>query len=270
MKDPRRLADALDEALGTGDLDRVLTLARELLARSKTPEHRVAAAQGLVHGGDARRALAVLEALDPAALDEDLREDRAYGLGHCRYALGDPAAAREAFGSLDPVTEEEEADRLWMLGLCHDHLGDRVQADICFREATRIDPAGCAPPAKISADEAEAIVGEVVRTLPEPIRVAIEEVAIVIDDLPPLATIRSSQGEIHPDTLGLYTGQDLGARSSFDPGGLPPVIHIFRRNLERFATDRETLEEEVRTTLLHEIGHHLGLDEDDVDALGLG
>jgi predicted Zn-dependent protease with MMP-like domain len=52
-------------------------------------------------------------------------------------------------------------------------------------------------------------------------------------------------------------------------GALPATIQLFRCNLARVASDREELLEEVRVTLLHEIGHYLGLDEDDLEARGL-
>ncbi|MDP6461500.1 MAG: metallopeptidase family protein, partial [Gemmatimonadota bacterium] len=58
-------------------------------------------------------------------------------------------------------------------------------------------------------------------------------------------------------------------QSVSDTGTLPNTIHLFQNNLERFATDRETLENEIRTTVLHEIGHHLGWDEDDLKERGL-
>ena len=52
-------------------------------------------------------------------------------------------------------------------------------------------------------------------------------------------------------------------------GGLPPRIHLFQRNLERFAVDREELQEEIAVTLYHELGHYLGLDEEELEELDL-
>ncbi len=49
----------------------------------------------------------------------------------------------------------------------------------------------------------------------------------------------------------------------------PPAIYIYRRNLERFVENEEDIERQVGITLLHELGHHLGYDEDDLDGLGL-
>ena len=51
---------------------------------------------------------------------------------------------------------------------------------------------------------------------------------------------------------------------------LPDRVVVFQRSIERIATDREHLAEELRVTVLHEIGHHFGFDEDGVDAMGLG
>jgi len=270
VSDPNDLAEELYEALDGEDAERIGDLSEELLARSRDPEHRLLAATGLLECGETERALGTLEALPEETLDAEQSELRRLRLGECWYALGEPAKALGLLESVPVRGRQDDAERRWWIGLCHDHLGDRVQADLCFREASRLDPVGLPPPTSISPDEAAALVEEVIARLPGPVRAAIEEIPVVIDDLPPLGVVRSNGGDVHPDTLGLYTGQDLGARSSLDFGGLPSMIQIFRRNLERFALDRSELEEELRITLLHEVGHHLGLDEDDVDRLGLG
>jgi predicted Zn-dependent protease with MMP-like domain len=269
MKDAEEVAEELYQALEEGDGARAGELGASLL-RSRDPEHRILAATGLIEGGEPERAVGVLEALSEDTLDLEQRELRTLRLAECWYALGDPERALALLEAVPIRDAQDEAERRWWIGLCHDHLGDRVQADLSFREASRLDPVGIPPPTHISPDEAAALVADVIARLPPRVRGAIDEIPVVIDDLPPLAVVRSSAGEIHPDTLGLYTGQDLAARSSLDPAGLPSMIHIFRRNLERFALDRSELDEEIRVTLLHELGHHLGLDEDDVDALGLG
>lgn len=270
MSKSNDIAEALFEALEGGDPEQTKTLALRLIGLSRDPEHRLLAATGLLEAGESGPALRVLEDLPRVTLEPEQAELRALRIAECRYALGDPETALSLLESVPVRGDQDEADRLWWLGLCHDHLGDRVQADISFREASRLDPVGLPPPATISPDEAAALVEGVIGCLPEVVRRAIAEVQVVIDDLPPLALVRSSGGSVHPDILGLYSGQDLTERSHLDPGGLPSMIHIFRRNLERIAFDRRELEEEIRITLLHEVGHHLGLDEEDVDRLGLG
>ena len=265
-----KLAASLYEALENSEPEIAAELAAELSKHSRDPEHRLLAATGFLEGGLTGRALGVLEALPLEALDEEQRELRALRLGECRYNLGEPEQALHLLQSVPTRGAKDQAERKWWIGLCYDHLGDRIQADLCFREASRLDPVGLPPPSSISPHEAAALVEDVVRQFPPPLQRALEELPVIIDDLPPLAVIRSSGGEVHPDTLGLYTGVDLASRSFLDPSAPPSMIHIFRRNLERFALDRAELEEEIRITLLHEIGHHLGLDEGGVDALGLG
>ncbi|MCA8954949.1 MAG: metallopeptidase family protein, partial [Planctomycetes bacterium] len=70
-----------------------------------------------------------------------------------------------------------------------------------------------------------------------------------------------------PDSLGVYVGVSVEGQSARQ---LPDRVVVFQRNIERIATDREHLAEELRVTVLHEIGHHFGFDEDGVDAMGLG
>jgi predicted Zn-dependent protease with MMP-like domain len=72
---------------------------------------------------------------------------------------------------------------------------------------------------------------------------------------------------IEPDTLGLFTGPDFADEEHVP---LPPQIILFLENLWDFAEgDEGVFREEVRTTLLHELGHYLGLDEDELTQRGL-
>ena len=72
-----------------------------------------------------------------------------------------------------------------------------------------------------------------------------------------------------PDLFGLYTGIPLTERDSSYAGVLPDKIEIYRIPLEEeFGDDPEVLVEEIRITVLHELAHHFGLDEDRLDELG--
>lgn len=72
---------------------------------------------------------------------------------------------------------------------------------------------------------------------------------------------------IEPDTLGLFTGPEF-AEEEYGP--LPPQIILFLENLWEFAEgDEQTFRDEVHTTYLHELGHYLGLDEDELTDRGL-
>ena len=75
--------------------------------------------------------------------------------------------------------------------------------------------------------------------------------------------------------LGLYQGHALTGRSVEYSAGMPgdralDVIYIFQEDVELASDSEAQLKQEVRTTVLHEIGHHFGLDEDDLDRLGYG
>jgi predicted Zn-dependent protease with MMP-like domain len=70
--------------------------------------------------------------------------------------------------------------------------------------------------------------------------------------------------------LGLYHGRPLTERSVEHSGVMPDVIYVFQDDVERASDSEEGLVRQVRITVLHEIGHLFGLDEDDLDELGYG
>ncbi|RLT57370.1 MAG: metallopeptidase family protein [Chloroflexi bacterium] len=102
--------------------------------------------------------------------------------------------------------------------------------------------------------QVERLVGEAIRTLPEPLRGAAEELLIVVD------------GTRRTGLYGLFDGAPRGAG---DAEALPPHITIYARALAEDFPSRTELKSEVRKTLVHEIGHYLGLDESDLVARGL-
>jgi predicted Zn-dependent protease with MMP-like domain len=100
-----------------------------------------------------------------------------------------------------------------------------------------------------------------VASLPDDLRAAMENVAIVVVE----------ENAEDPDLYGLYTGIPLTERGSGYAGSLPDRIEIYRLPLEdEFGDDPAVLEEEIRTTVLHEIAHHFGIDEARLDELGWG
>ena len=96
-------------------------------------------------------------------------------------------------------------------------------------------------------------------SLPPELREAMSNVAIVVEE---------QNAEEH-DLYGLYTGIALPDRTSSYGGVLPDKIAIYRRPLvEDFGDDPDLLVDEIRITVLHEIAHHFGIDEDRLDELG--
>lgn len=269
LKPTRDRREAIWQALEEGDIEQALALAARLNPPSDDLEGRLLVAIVQLEAGHARTAYQLLRSLEGAALTEDDEFARRSNLAQAAYALGQPEEALGLLEHLQATDPREHANLMWCRGLCHDHLGRSTRADRCFERAAELDPEGASLPVAIQPEEVETIVARVAAELPPELRAALHELPVVIQDLPGLALVRGSAGEVHPDTLGLYVGTHLLERSHLGPAEDPPAIYIYRRNLERFVTDRAALEEEIRNTLLHEFGHHLGYDEDDLDALGL-
>jgi predicted Zn-dependent protease with MMP-like domain len=94
-------------------------------------------------------------------------------------------------------------------------------------------------------------------TLPPDLAAALRNVAVVVED----------ENREDPDLYGLYEGVPLPERGDVG-GALPDRIAIYRRPLEDDFPDPEELRREIRVTVLHELGHHFGLDEDRLAELG--
>ena len=103
-----------------------------------------------------------------------------------------------------------------------------------------------------------------------------EHVGAALDSLPPklvaalvnVAVVVEEEHPDEPDLYGLYEGVPLPERSGQDTGSLPDRIAIFRRPLEEDFPDPAELEQEIRITVLHELAHYFGFDEDRIGELG--
>jgi predicted Zn-dependent protease with MMP-like domain len=125
-------------------------------------------------------------------------------------------------------------------------------------------------PVKVSKREFEKLVEEAIGDVPAPFAEFLEEVPIEIHTRPSVKLLRELGMEDDELLMGLYRGVDRVRRSVEDSGRLPDVIYIFQEDHELVCDSREQLVQEVRKTVLHEIGHHFGMSEDDLDELGYG
>lgn len=112
------------------------------------------------------------------------------------------------------------------------------------------------------------MVQRVSRTLPYQIQASLNNVAIVVQD-EPTARQRAELTSGGGDLFGLYQGVPMIERTG---GGLmmPDHITLFAGPISRHTRSTREMEEQIRITLLHEIGHHLGFDEGGLDRIGLG
>ena len=114
-----------------------------------------------------------------------------------------------------------------------------------------------------------ALVSEALDEIPEPFRSHLDNVEVLVDDEPSPEMLRGMG--LHPrrDTLfGLYEGTPLGERGLDGPPALPDRITIFYRPLVRTFRTPAAIRREIRKTVIHELGHFFGLEDDDIEAEG--
>jgi predicted Zn-dependent protease with MMP-like domain len=123
-------------------------------------------------------------------------------------------------------------------------------------------------PYHVSKSEFNRLVEVALEDVPEQFAAYLEEVAIEVRDHPSPRQARETDGD--GLLLGLYHGRPRTQRSVMDDLVLPDVIYLFQKNIEEVCESEEDLIEQVRITVLHEIGHHFGMSEEDLDELGYG
>ena len=119
-----------------------------------------------------------------------------------------------------------------------------------------------------SLAEMETMAHEVFARLPRRFRELCEGVIIRVDDFPTEEVLDEMQAESEFDLLGLFQGTGLPHQSHGDIARLPNMVWLYRRPiLDYWAENDETLGDIVRHVLIHEIGHHFGLSDDDMEAI---
>jgi len=123
--------------------------------------------------------------------------------------------------------------------------------------------------ARTRAASFEALVDRAIAAIPAPYSDALREVAIVIDDEPSDAQLADNGLDVDDSMYGLYEGVPRTDYAA-DWAAVPNRITLFRVPLEEDFPDARELESEVRMTVLHELAHHLGIDDERLGELGAG
>ncbi len=109
------------------------------------------------------------------------------------------------------------------------------------------------------------LVQQAIADLPPQYARLMETIAVVIEDEPPKEVLRDLELGSDDDLLGLYQGQSLADDSFFKTGGGQPAhISIYRRPILRQCESPEDVVREVYDTVVHELGHHVGLDDEEM------
>ena len=186
--------------------------------------------------------------------------------GQILFELGrfdDAKRSLELASALDP----ESGHALYHLALVLERLGELEDAGNAFSRANALDPDHYQLPVEIDEAAFREAAGTALDNLPRSIREFVDDVPVLIQDYPSEDLIASEN--VSPQILGLYMGVPrTEAEMSHQQDDVNRVI-LFKQNLEKVCADRDELIEQIQVTVRHEIGHHLGLSEEDLERLGL-
>lgn len=222
---------------------------------------------GLNQVGECARALTSLEAaLGHVPRSVEARLERAIALFElCRFGEAD-AALEELLG--------DASDEPWAhhyLGLLAERRGDGKGALGHFARARALAPEEFPPPVELGEEAFDKAVEDAVKALPGHVKEYLDNVTLAVEEIPKDEDLMGESPPLSPCILGVFRGSPVGERHSilgtFDP--YPASIVLYQKNLERFARTREELIEQIGITVMHEVGHLMGLDEEDLWQRGL-
>ncbi len=212
---------------------------------------------------------AALERLAAAERDAPERVDVLLEKGFALYELCRYDEARAALLAAERLDPDEPWTHHY-LGLVAERLREPEEARRRLARARKLAPDEFPRPIELSHAAFDAAVEDALVGLPEPVRRYLSNVAITVEDLPQDDDLAGSDPPLSPAILGLFRGSPYGHKASMDPWShFPSSIVLYQKNLERFARSRADLIEQIGVTLVHEVGHFLGLDEEDLWERGL-
>lgn len=252
----------------SGELDAAAALAGRALDAAGTPVDRadalLLAAELAALGGDLGRARELVADLDLGAVDAAELLARA---GSLALTFDDPRGAADLFARA-AAADPRFADAHHGLGVARELMGDRAGMIAAFQRVRELDAAAEPPAWRFSDDEFVAIAEAAMSELPDPVIALLENVPILVDDAPSADIIAEGYDA---RLLGLFSGVPLPHKSHVtEQQPVIDAIHLYQRNLERVCQGADELADEIRTTVLHETAHFFGLEDDDLEDIGLG
>lgn len=194
--------------------------------------------------------------------------DAVYERGVALYELCRFDEAQRAFERALALAPDDPWT-IHQLGLLAERRGDERRAASLLGRARSLAPGDFKVELPVDVGGFRAEVEAAVASLPAEERIALGSVPIEIQDLPDLEDLLAVHPPLSPSILGLFRGPSEDEPCTLADGPRCRTIVFYRKNLLRFARDRRELTEQVRVTLLHELGHLHGESDDDLRARGL-
>jgi Flp pilus assembly protein TadD len=196
--------------------------------------------------------------------DTDVAYERAVALFElCRFD-----EARTAFLALRDDAEHGP-HAFQHLGLLLEREQKWADAEASFKKAQELAPEDFPPPVLLSESEFREAVASAVKALPKDMQKDLHGVPVTTEEIPRDEDLRDGEPPLSPTILGLFRGPSLSEPCPSDEKGPCRSVVLYRRNLARAVITKEELLEQVRVTLLHEVGHLRGEDDMELAARGL-
>jgi predicted Zn-dependent protease with MMP-like domain/Flp pilus assembly protein TadD len=186
--------------------------------------------------------------------------------GQILFELGRFEEARRCL-EMAVVFDPEAGHAAYHQALVLERLGFDEGAVASFHRANALDPEHYPVPVTVDAAFFAQAVQDALDNLPRSIRDYVGDVPVLVEDFP--SSDLMSRENVSPQILGIYIGTPrTEAEAAAQPEDVTRIM-LFKRNLEKICRDRADLVEQIQVTVRHEIGHHLGLSEEDMERLGL-
>jgi predicted Zn-dependent protease with MMP-like domain len=189
-------------------------------------------------------------------------------------ALLEMSLVDEAVSEAEGLARDVPDDALvvHLLATALEIAGQSGRANRLYKRAEALDPDHFFAPARVSRQRFDELTRAAISRLPDDIQAALENIEIVVKDVPHEGDVGEGEPPLNPTLLGVFMGFHRGEQSLEDPWttAFPARILLFQRNIERVCHDHEELERQIGITVFHEVGHYLGLSEEEVHARGLG
>lgn len=266
MNDLDSLLDDSSLALESGELEKALDLAEKAVEMAPdSPDAHFLKAEALLDLLLCEESVAAYQRADDLLPDNpDILSGLGMALFEC-VRLDEAEAVLEEALDLDPEMPETHQT----LALILERKND-PRAQEHFQRAHHLLPEAYPQPYEITPEEFDACIQAALSELPAPVQQAIKNTPVSVEPVPQEADLLASRPPLSPHLLGLCRGPSLMEKTVFDPWTeLPGEILLYQNNLQRICKTREELVEQIRITVLHEVGHLLGLTEEDLDDRGL-